>query len=86
MVLTTNSLQGDKSEITMKLKCVRGAVTSQGVANVGDVVELSGQEAKVFLAHGKFVEVAEVAAKADPAVIQHRDPVIERGRKGASKP
>jgi hypothetical protein len=94
MVLSTASMMGKVSEKKMgKYQCVRGVVTNQGIAKVGDIVELSDYEAKQLAA--KFVPVADVMpVKVDPEeirvaealAVEHRDPVApRRGRppKGA---
>lgn len=92
MVLSTASMMGKVSEKKMgKYQCVRGVVTSQGIAKVGDIVELSDYEAKQLAA--KFVSVAdepEISAEeirvAEAPAVEHRDPVApRRGRppKGA---
>lgn len=39
----------------MKYKCIRGVVTSKGPIYAGDLVDIDGHEAKVFLAQGKIV-------------------------------
>lgn len=93
MVLSTASMMGKVSEKKMaKYKCIRGVLTSQGVAKVGDIVELSDYEAKVLAA--KFVPADDEPVKVDPEeirvaealAVEHRDPVApRRGRppKGA---
>jgi hypothetical protein len=84
MVLSTASMMGKNSEKVMaKYKCIRGVVTSQGVANVGDIVELSEREAKAY--GGKFIAVKDEPAPvrvAEAPEIEHRDPVIEAPRRG----
>lgn len=66
----------------MKYKCIRGVVTSKGVAAPGDVVELSHHEARDMMATGKLVphHDEEIATNVVEDVI-HRDPVKRRGRK-----
>lgn len=71
MVLSTASMKADSKDNPMKYVCLKGVVTSKGVAQPGDIVELAGLEAKVMVSQGKFAEVEEKAAP----VIQHRDPV-----------
>lgn len=71
MVLSTASMKADSKDNPMKYVCLKGVVTSKGVAAPGDIVELAGLEAKVMVSQGKFAEVEEKAAP----VIQHRDPV-----------
>lgn len=39
----------------MKYKCIRGVVTGKGAVHAGDIVEIEGHEAQVFLAQGKIV-------------------------------
>lgn len=39
----------------MQYKCVRGVVTSKGAVAAGDLVDIDGHEAKVFMAQGKIV-------------------------------
>lgn len=39
----------------MKYKCIRGVVTSKGAVAAGDLVDIDGHEAQVFLAQGKIV-------------------------------
>lgn len=84
MVLSTSSWADPNSEKMMaKYECIRGVVTSQGPVEVGQVVELSDYEAKMFA--GKFVpakdEPAPVRVAAAPE-IEHRDPVIEAPKRG----
>jgi hypothetical protein len=80
MVLSTASMMGSNSEKVMaKYKCIRGVVTSQGVANVGDIVELSEREAKALSA--KFVPVEDAPEEirvAEAPAVEHRDPIAPR--------
>lgn len=78
MVLSTASMKADSKDNPMKYVCLKGVVTSKGVAQPGDIVELAGLEAKVMVSQGKFAEVEEKAAP----VIQHRDPVAVVGIRG----
>ena len=66
----------------MKYKCIRGVVTSNGVAAPGDVVELSHHEARDMMATGKLVphHEEEITTNVVEDVI-HREPVNRRGRK-----
>jgi len=69
--------------LIMDYKCIRGTVTSKGVAAVGDVVSgLPDLEARTLMAAGKLVPYAapEVIRVADAPVAQHRDPAGKRRR------
>lgn len=93
MVLSTTSVMGQDLEKVMgKYRCVRGLVMDHGVVQVGDIVELSAYQAKIFAA--KFVPADDEPVKVDPEeirvaealAVEHRDPVApRRGRppKGA---
>jgi hypothetical protein len=66
-----------------KYECVRGVVTSQGPIEIGQIVELSDHEAKMLA--GKFVPAKDAPAPIRttvPEEIEHRDPVIEKPKKG----
>lgn len=67
----------------MAYKCIRGVVTSKGVIAPGDVVDLSGAEARDLMAAGKVVphdSSDEIITNTIEDVV-HRDPVNRRGRK-----
>lgn len=66
----------------MAYKCIRGVVTSQGAIGPGDIVDLSGIEARDLMAAGKIVphDETEITTNVVEDVI-HRDPISRRGRK-----
>lgn len=84
MVLSTASMMGKVSESGMaKYRCVRGLVMDHGVVQVGDIVELSAYQAKIFAA--KFVPADDEPTidpqeirVAEALAVEHRDPVAPR--------
>lgn len=92
MTLSTASMSGKKAPETALYECIRGVVLKSGVANPGDIVELTAHEAKVFAS--KFVPVREASVEfapepeieqdefrvAEAPAVEHRDPVAPRPR------
>lgn len=86
MTLSTASMSGKKAPETALYECIRGVVLKNGVANPGDIVELTAHEAKVFAS--KFVPVREAPVEfapdefrvAEAPAVEHRDPVAPRPR------
>jgi len=75
---------GPTDEVLMKYICIRGVVTSAGLAAIGDIRELSGHEARVLVAQGKFAPYVEAEIETPEPAIDAREPQTRksRGRRG----